>query len=59
MKVQLEEGMWLADSEGTPPWALFEENAQEFDTEEAALAALTNARKFRPFQNAMLQEDCF
>ena len=59
MKVQLEEGMWLADGNGTPPWALFEKNAKEFDTHEEASAALAKARTFREFKNATIKEDFF
>ncbi len=59
MKVQLEEGVWLAEGGGDPPRTLVEEDAKEFNTEKEALAALTNARKFRPFKNAMIQEDFF
>lgn len=59
MKIQLEEGVWLAEGRGDPPRTLVEEDAKEFENEVDALAALTNARKFRPFKNAILQEDFF
>ena len=57
MKVQLETGVWLAYGTGDPPRTLIERDAKEFDTEEEALVALSKARKFRPFKNAVLQED--
>ena len=57
MKVLLEPGVWLAEGDGDPPRTLIEENAREFDTQKEALAALSDARKYRPFKNAMTVED--
>lgn len=59
MKVQLEKGVWLTDGYGDPPRTLIEENAKDFETQAEALAALTDARKYRPFKDAELQEDLF
>lgn len=59
MKVQLEPGVWLADGDGDPPRTVLEDHAKEFDSEKEALAALSEARKFRLFKNAVLQEDFF
>ncbi len=59
MKVQLETGVWLADGDGDPSRTLIEENAKEFDSKKEALIALTKARKYSPFKNAVLQEDLF
>ncbi len=59
MKVQLEPGVWLADGEGDPPRTLIEDNAREFDSKKEALAALTKARQYSPFKNAVLEEGLF
>lgn len=55
-KVELEEGVWLADGQGDPPRTLVKSNAKEFNSLETALAALKRARKFRPFKNAEIQD---
>jgi len=52
MKVLLEKGVWIADGEGDPPRTTVEENAKNYDNIKDALAALAEARKFRPFENA-------
>ena len=57
MKVMLEKGVWLTDGEGDPPRTTVEENAIEFNTMARALSALKLARKYRPFQLAVIQED--
>ena len=57
MKVLLEPGVWLADGEGDPARTTKEENAKEFETSIEAFAALTEARKYRPFHDAELTED--
>lgn len=59
MKVQLEKGVWLTDGEGDPPRTLVEGNAKEFDSNDEAIRALTKARKYRPFKNAVIQGDFF
>ncbi len=59
MKVQLEPGVWLADGDGDPPRTVLEDHAKEFDTKEEALMALSEARKYRLFENAELEEDFF
>ncbi len=57
MKVQLEMGVWLADGDGDPPRTLIEDNAKEFNSEKEALVALTKAREYSLFKNAVLEED--
>lgn len=57
MKVLLEDGVWLTDGEGDPPRTLVEKYAKEFNSELEAYRALENARQYRPFPNAELQED--
>ncbi len=59
MKVQLEPGVWLTDGDGDPPRTLIEDNAKDFDSEKEALVALTKAREYSPFKNAVLEEDLF
>ena len=59
MKVELEKGVWLADGTGDPPRTLVKESAKEFDNINDALAALAEAREFRPFKNAAIEEDMF
>lgn len=52
--VELEGGVWLDDGEGDPPRTLVESSALEFDTFEAALSALNDARKYRKFEGAQI-----
>ncbi len=59
MKVLLEKGVWLKDGEGDPPRTLVESNAKEFNSSAEAYKALTRARKYRPFKNAIIQEYFF
>ena len=59
MKVELESGVWLADGEGDPARTLVEENAAEFVSMQAAMVALSAARAFRPFKNALIHDDLF
>lgn len=59
MIIQLEDGVWLADGEGDPPRTLVKENAKEFADMNEALEALTEARKFRPFEKAEIIDDFF
>jgi len=55
MKVELESGVWLkTDIEGDPGRTLVEEEATEFDSIGEARAALSEARKFRPFEGALI-----
>ena len=42
----------MADGIGDPPRTLRIENAKEFENMEEAFKALTEARKFRPFNEA-------
>ncbi len=59
MKVQLEEGVWLAEGIGDPPRTIIESHATEFKTIDEALIALADARKTREFKNAQIQDDLF
>lgn len=59
MKVQLEKGVWLADGDGDPSRTLVEENAKEFNSNDKAIRALSKARKYRSFKNAVIQGDFF
>jgi hypothetical protein len=54
MKVELENGVWLAEGEGDPPRTLKEENARQFESIKSACYALIEARKHRPFKNAVV-----
>jgi len=54
MKVELESGVWLAEGEGDPPRTLDENNAKEFISITEACRALTQARKYRPFEKAVV-----
>ena len=62
-KVQLEEGVWLADvhgsQEGDPARTYREELAKEFEDMNEAFEALADAREFRPFKDAEVVEDIF
>lgn len=57
MKVLLEEGVWLAKGEGDPPRTLIEESAREFIGIVDAYEALKEARKYRPFKDALVVDD--
>lgn len=57
MRVLLEPGVWLADGEGDPPRTTVEDNAKCFECKRTAAKALYEARKYRPFRKAELQED--
>lgn len=57
MIVLLEKGVWLTDGEGDPARTLLEEYATDFETFEKANKALSEARKYRPFPNAEIQDD--
>ncbi len=54
MKVELESGVWIAEGEGDPARTVKEENAREFMTLKEACAALTLARKYKPFPTAVV-----
>ncbi len=56
MKVKLENGVWLTDGQGDPPRTLVEGSAKEFATMSEAIAALKEAREFRPFKKAQIIE---
>ena len=57
MKVLLENGVWLTDGVGDPPRTEVEKNAKDFNDVAAAMKALAEARKYRPFENAEFVED--
>ena len=46
--------VWLSDGEGDPPRTLVVDNAKRFPNRKAALKALIEARKFRPFRRGHL-----
>lgn len=52
--VELESGVWLAETEGDPGRTLRHEDAQQFGSMAEAAAALTAARKYRPFERACI-----
>ena len=58
MKVLLETGVWLTEGEGDPPRTLKKENAHDFKTLSDALIALAEARRYRPFVDAQIDEGC-
>ncbi len=57
MIVKLEDGCWIADGVGDPPRTVVEENAKQFSTMADAHRALREARKYRPFKNAVIEDD--
>lgn len=59
MKVELEKGVWLADGQGDPSRTLDENNAKDFASIKEATKALTRARTFRPFENAIIHDSFF
>jgi len=52
--VELHENCWIAPISGDPGRTIVQNHAQHFKTESAAKAALTKARKYRPFKNARI-----
>ncbi|GAF79979.1 unnamed protein product [marine sediment metagenome] len=58
MKIELEENVWVTGKSGEKRCTK-KENAEEFDNMKDALAALAKAREFKPFKNAIIQEDMF
>ena len=59
MKVQLENGVWLAEWEGDPGRTLIERQAKEFPNTDDALAALAKARTYHPFPDAVVADEMF
>ena len=57
MNVELEHGVWLADGEGDPARTLDKNNAKEFLTMKDACHALTEARRYKPFREAVIIMD--
>ena len=53
--VELEPGVWMADTEGDPGRTLVKENARIFKCENFALLGLKIARTYRPFANAKIE----
>ena len=56
MKVLLEKGVWISNSECDLPWTSLEENAKEFDNMQDALFMLEEVRRYRPFKNAQIMD---
>ena len=56
MIVELEPGVYCAE-DGDPPYTMVKKYAKDFDTMHEAMAALAAARKIRPFENAVIEED--
>ena len=54
--VQLEEGVWLADTEGDPGRTPVKENAFRFHSREFAALMIHHARKNRRFESARIEE---
>lgn len=52
--VELEFGVWVADVLGDPGRTLVLADAQRFDDMRSAGKALTAAREYRPFKNALI-----
>lgn len=52
--VELEEGVWIAPWSGDPGRCLAQNNAQRFRSERCARRALSSARQYRPFANAIV-----
>jgi hypothetical protein len=52
--VELEPGVWIADTDGDPGRTLVKENAQRFFMKSEAKKALEKARTFRAFKNAKI-----
>jgi len=53
-EVRLERGVWLADWEGDPGRTVKRENSKLFDSVEDAEQACKQARKYRPFKDALI-----
>ena len=54
--VELESGVWLASGHGDPPRTLVRDSAKQFNTEAGARRALQDARYYRPFLAAKVEE---
>ena len=54
--VQLEPNCWLRDGDGDPCRTLVRGNATVYPNNKAAMLALADARKYRPFCGAKLQD---
>jgi len=52
--VELQENCWIAPITGDPGRTIVQKHAQRFKTKSSAKAALTRARKYRPFENARI-----
>lgn len=52
--IELEEGVWIAPWSGDPGRTLLQSIAQRFPTKRGARQALTYARQYRPFVNAVV-----
>jgi hypothetical protein len=50
--VELEDGVWIADTDGDPGRTLKFGNAQLFESESEAAVAIGDARDYRPFPRA-------
>ena len=53
--VKLEEGVWIADTDGDPGRTLVRDNAEVFETRQYADDALKAARRLRSFPNALVE----
>ena len=52
--IQLERGCWLAPWTGDPGRTMVEASAKRFPSRQSAERALGQARRFRPFSNAVI-----
>ena len=52
--VELEPGVWIADIEGDPGRTLKRTNAKTFSSPKDARRGITDARKYRAFQGAIV-----
>ena len=57
MKVELERGVWVVCGTEDSPTTLSEENAKDFNDLSDALRAIEEARKVKPYQDAVVQDD--
>ena len=57
MKVLLEPSVWLTEGEGDPPRTFKKEDAHDFKTLSDAMIALAEARRYRPFVDARIEDD--
>ncbi len=53
--IELEQGVYLAEGEGDPPRTLQRDFAARYRSAAKAATALRNARKFRPFADAIIR----